>query len=93
LFWIIRVLFGLVLLFIGTTRNIECRPTVDMESNENNGRDIHQIRILLLDLKKSVDRIEMRLEIAENRVLQETLQSSTNDASTGRLIHYFVNYR
>jgi len=77
----IRVLFGLTLLLICTTRNIECQPTVDMESNENNGREIHQITILLIDLKKTMDRFEMRLERIEDRVLQETLQCSSNHTS------------
>jgi len=85
----IRFLFGLTLLLIGTTRNIECRPTVDMESNENNGRENDQISILL-DLKKTVDRIEMRLEIAENRVLQETLQCSINRTNTGKRMRHHV---
>jgi len=80
----VRVLFGLTLLLISKTRNIECQPTVDMESNENNFNEIHQINNLLLDFKKIVDRFEMRLEMVENRVLQETLQCSSNHTSMGK---------
>jgi len=52
------------------TRYIECQPTVDMEFNlKNNCRENDQISILL-DLRKTMDRFEMRLERAENGVTQ-----------------------
>jgi len=81
----ICVLVSLTLLLICITRNIECQPTVDMESNENNFRDNDQISLLLLDrFEMYMLQTSLRLEKIENGVtqlFQQTPQTSTNDTS------------